>query len=199
MGCVVLVATEVHKKDGKDKETTTEMVMTCPLCRSNDDDDKAILNISIKRAEGGHHHTILRIGEYYFTGKWGLKQDKAEGLKWYHRALEAGSGNAAYHLGYCYVRGNGVDKDIQKALGYFRKAIDLGYIPAFYNVLSILVERGEMEEVYLNVRKAAMCGLSEDKVFNALSTGYTEGYITKDEYALRVLCKEFVPEWMNVH
>ena len=44
-----------------------------------------------------------------------------------------------------------------------------------------------------------MCGLSEDKVFNALSIGYTEGYITKDEYALRVLCKEFVPEWMNVH
>ena len=75
------------------------------------------------------------------------------------------------------MRGNGVDKDIQKALWYFRKAIDLGYIPAFYNVLSILVERGEMEEV----EKAVMCGLSEDKVFNALSIGYTEGYITKDE------------------
>lgn len=68
-----------------------------------------------------------------------------------------------------------------------------------------------------------MCGLSEDKVFNALSIGYTEGYITKDEYALklrenqvacnkmksedrerakvllRVLCKDFVPKWMNVH
>ena len=38
-----------------------------------------------------------------------LRQDKAEGLKWFHKAVEAGSRMAAYCLGISYANGDGVD------------------------------------------------------------------------------------------
>ena len=42
---------------------------------------------------------------------------------------------------------------------------------------------GEIEEAMLNYRKAVMCGVSNDSLFNTLRAGFKSGYITKDEYA----------------
>ena len=127
---------------------------------------------------------MYHVGKYYFTGEmYGLRQDKVEGLKWFHHAVEAGSGIAAYSIGQCHVRGDCVDKDYDKALEYFQKSADLGYIPAFHIVGTILMTKGETEEGMLNLRKAAICGMSEEKLFEQLRDGFKEGYITKDEYA----------------
>ena len=35
-----------------------------------------------------------------------------------------------YHLGVCYEKGVGVEKDTQEAVGWYRKAADLGDEPA---------------------------------------------------------------------
>ena len=35
----------------------------------------------------------------------------------------------------------------------------------------------------LNLRKAAMCGLSDDSLFDLLRNGFKVGFITKEEYA----------------
>ena len=113
----------------------------------------------------------------------GLKQDKAEGLKWYHRAVEAGSGKAAFLLGRCYNRGDGVDKDHDKAFEYFQKSADLGFIPSFRVVGMFLMENGNIEEAMLNYRKAVMCGYCNDGLFNTLRNGFKYGVITKEEYA----------------
>ena len=56
------------------------------------------------------------MGENITLGvKWGLRQDKVEGLKSYHRALDSGDGMAAFYLGLCCLQGDFVDHDVGKS------------------------------------------------------------------------------------
>jgi hypothetical protein len=133
MGCMISTAV-VHRRDGGNRETTMEKATTCPYCRSNNGsyDVKSGLKALMKRAETGHHDSMHRVGSYYFEGQKCSQQDKAEGLKWYHRALEAGSGQAAFSLAGFYNNGVGVEKDYDKAFECLQKAAELDFIPAFY-------------------------------------------------------------------
>ena len=137
----------------------------------------------MKRANAGNSESMNRVGSYYFFGQKGVQQDKAEGLRWCHRAVEAGSGRAAMYIGRCYLIGDGVDQDIDKALEYFQKSAELGYIPAFCSIAIMLMANGEIEEGMLNYRKAVMCGYCCDDLFRALRDVFKDGYITKEEYA----------------
>ena len=184
MGCIISTA-KVHRRDGGDEETATEKATTCPYCRSDtaNEDGKYVLEQEMKRASTGNGEAMDRVGEYYFDGEMGLQQDKDEGLKWYHRALEAGSGRAAFSLGKCYLQGDGVEQDIDKAFDYIQKAAELDFIFAFKLIGLLLLLKGEIEEAYINYRKAVISGISDDGLFNALRKGFKDGYITKDEYA----------------
>ena len=158
-----------------------------PYCRSSTviGDEQYTLEKEMQRANAGNAEAMNLVGGYYIDGEMGLPLDTEEGLKWYHRALEAGSGDgdgmAAYNIGTIYFTGDGVDKDIEKALDYFQKAAELEFVPAFFFMGCILMQRGEIEEAMLNYRKAAMCG--DSNVFNLLRHGFEDGFITKDEYA----------------
>ena len=184
MGCVISTGV-AHARDGGDMEKAAEKAITCPYCRSNPAsyDDKSQLKALMKLANTGNGEAMRRIGRYYFKGEMGLQQDKAEGLKWYHRAVEAGSGRAAYGLGRCFNEGDGVDRNDDKALEYLQKSTELGCIPSFVKVGIILQRKGEIEKAMLNYRKAVMCGVSNDNLFNEIRIGFRNGHITKDEYA----------------
>ena len=112
-----------------------------------------------------------------------VSDELSEGVKWLHRAVEAGCGEAASDLGECYAEGDGVEQDIEKAMKYSQKAAEFDFIPAFFMIGSLHMSIGEVEEAMLNYRKAAICGLSEDWLFDRLRAGFKSGYITKDEYA----------------
>ena len=184
MGCMISTGI-VHGRDSGDVEKATEKALTCPYCRSSTTryDAKSVFEKEMKRANAGNAESMCRVGQCYSKGKMDLQQDKAEGLKWLHRSVEAGSGCAAFNLGRCYLKGDGVGQDNDKALEYFQKGADLGYIPAFSMIGHLLLYKGEIEEGMLNFRKAAMCGMSEDILFDQLREGFYYGYITKDEYA----------------
>ena len=184
MGCMLSTGI-VHGRDSGDTEKAFEKFMTCPYCRSNTRvyDDKLTLEKEMKRASTGNGEAMYRVGNYYFHGKMGLRQDKVEGMKWYHRAVEAGSGTAAGIIGNCYHEGYGVKQDMEKAMEYFQKSAELGYIPAFSFVGRFHLSIGEIEESMLNLRKAVICGINEDGLFNTLRDCFKHGYITKEEYA----------------
>ena len=183
-GCMISSGL-AHIRDGGDAETAFEKAKTCAFCRSNTDvdDKKTTLEKEMKRANTGNGESMFRIARYYFGGEMGLRQDKAEGLKWYHRAVEAGSGKAAYLIGNLYLTGDGVDQDEDIALDYIQKAADLGNVFAFHVVGMILVNKGDIEDGMLNYRKAVICGMSDDGLFNTLRSGFREEYVTKEEYA----------------
>ena len=90
----------------------------------------------------------------------------------------------AFNLARCYEEGDGVKQDIEKAIEYSQKSAGLGFIPSYFQLGSLLLfERGEIEEGLLNYRKAVMCGMNEEYIFDELREGFKDGYITKDEYA----------------
>lgn len=117
----------------------------------------------------------------------GLEQDKQKGFGLFIRAYDEGSadtisGFMAYRLGVCYELGDGVGKDIDKALHYFKVAAELGHLGSFSRLGSFYFDKGEMKEAMINFRKAAVCGLGDSVLNKNLRTGYIQGFLTKEEY-----------------
>ena len=51
-----------------------------------------------------------------------MAQNKEEAVKWYRKAAEQGDADAQNSLGYYYERGEGVAKDLGKAIEWYRKS-----------------------------------------------------------------------------
>ena len=179
-------ASKAQRKSGGDLEMAFKKLMICPFCRSNMSNyptEKSQAKQEMKRANAGQPDSMYRVADYYFRGMMGVQQDKTKGWKWFHLALEAGSGQAAWEIGTCYFYGDGVDHDVEKALEYYQMAVELGFEGAYPNIGFVLMERGEIEKGMLNFRKAVMCGISYDGFFDELRRGFKNGFITKEEYA----------------
>jgi hypothetical protein len=62
----------------------------------------------------------------YATGRRGVPQDRAEGVKWYRKAAEQGDARAQFALGLAYYLGEGVPKDYTEGIKWNRKAAEQG-------------------------------------------------------------------------
>lgn len=136
----------------------------------------------IKFAEEGNRMAMYKVADYYYRGEKGLKKNKDEAIKWYHRAIDAGCADAALGIARYYEEGDGVPKDDDKYLFYLQKACDLGSPLAFLRMCTRYWPH-DMVNVMLNYRKAAICGLGGKDIFEELHRGYRYGHITKEEYA----------------
>ena len=194
--CAGCMYDQVHAEHPSIKSYDECRARFCPFCRTESnnrglsDEYDVRLAADMKLAKTGNHSATWRIGEYYCMGWCGLQQDKVEAIKWWRRAAEAGSAGAARALGVCYLKGNGMEQNNDRALEYFQKAAELGCVEAFSVIGNILLQKALAEakkdlaeEGFLNYRKAAMCGVSAEVVFNMVREGYKLGFITKDEYA----------------
>lgn len=108
---------------------------------------------SRKAAEQGRAGAQFNLGKFYFNG-YGVTKDYAEAVKWLHLATEQGhveakemlpiaglhlnaqNGDAKAQslLGMLYESGEGVTKDIAKAVSLYQKAAEQGYAEAQYNL-----------------------------------------------------------------
>lgn len=179
MGCLY-DQIEMDKKEGRCTLDTMKAHI-CPFCRSEKIDN--VHDLDIKLAKAGNLEAMWQVGKSYFDGDTGVQQDKNEGVKWYRRAAEAGSPRGTFSLGRCYEEGDGVEQNLDRALEYCQKAAELGNIDAFVAVGRLCIQKGEMDEAVLNLRKAVICGLSDIDQFNGLRACYRGEYITKEEYA----------------
>jgi TPR repeat protein len=84
-------------------------------------------------AIGGDPVGQCNLGFCYKTGS-GVKQDMAEGVKWYRKAAEQGLAQAQFNLGDSYYRGTGIAKDLGEAVKWLRKAADQGHASAQINL-----------------------------------------------------------------
>ena len=185
MCCGCIVGQILAKDDNDNYANNVDKAFLCPFCRVSNSSGEAehTLEKEMKRANEGNSEAIFRVGQVYYHGERGIKQDKDEGLKWFHRAMKEGSGRAAYILGVAYEHGDGVDKDIDKAIEYYQKGGDLGDAHSFHSAGILLVKKGMLEEAALHYRKAAMCGLSDNNILDYIRHEYKAGIITKEEYA----------------
>lgn len=88
---------------------------------------KALLDRLSAAAEAGCAHAVLVLSAFY-GGVGGGGMDREELRKWTLRSAELGHGPAADTIGLWYFYAAGSPKpDLEKALLWYRKAVDLGY------------------------------------------------------------------------
>lgn len=98
------------------------------------------------------------LGIIYYKGE-GVRADKAEAIRWLHRAADNGHIRAQYNLGMIYDKGAGVPQDLKEAAKWYRKAAEKGHVQSQFN-LGLMYTNGEgveknHEEAVKWLRKAA--------------------------------------------
>lgn len=66
------------------------------------------------------------LGKYYLLGR-GCEMNPLESFKCFQRAAIQNYAEAQYWLGYCYSWGIGVEKNIEEANKWYKKAEELGF------------------------------------------------------------------------
>ena len=91
----------------------------------NREDVMTAITLFTKAAEQGYEPAQFRLGELLDSSEY--DQEAAE---WYRKAAEQGYAAGEYALGHMYARGEGVEKNAEKALYWFRRAAAKNYLLA---------------------------------------------------------------------
>ena len=154
----------------------------CPFCRTPpaNSDEEQIKRVQ-RMVDAGNAFAIFQLGGYYADGSRGMPQDRAKANELFLKAGELGCVDAYYNLGIAYDEGNGVEINKKKAKNYYELAAMKGDVAARFNLGCMEGHAGNHNQAMKHFLIAARAGskLSLDVVKN----GYTEGLVTKDEYA----------------
>ena len=101
----------------------------CPVCGGffcSEHIDKAH-NACVTCSQRIERERTALVLEYYENGMRCYNAgDYAEAVKWYRKAAEQNNARAQKNLGYCYEYGQGVSKDLSKAIEMYKKAAASG-------------------------------------------------------------------------
>jgi TPR repeat protein len=97
----------------------------------------------IKRAASGDARAEFDVAQKY-QGE--TKPDYGEALKWYKKAADQNLGIAMTRIGDFYAKGNGVEKDLDKAVAWYRKAMASGQQSFAEAELLELSQTGQIKE-----------------------------------------------------
>jgi TPR repeat protein len=96
---------------------------------------------------------------YFLLGDMALKSSNMRrAIDLFEKSTELNYINALERLGYMYMKGYKIEKDINKALDYYQKAGVLGSASAFYNSGTIFQKQKKYIEMKVSLIKAAKLG-----------------------------------------
>jgi serine/threonine protein kinase len=104
-------------------------------------------------AQKGDGYALWRLGVLLVRNDLGLHFER--GLDMIRRAAEAGIQDAAYELGQLYQEGVMVDVDEEQAIGWFKKALEMGHNDAALTLALIHHRRLDFEKAYVYYDHAA--------------------------------------------
>lgn len=96
----------------------------------------------IRKAESGDAEAQNELGHLYSVGGDGFPENEEEAFKWYLKAAEQGHANAQHQIGWRYLYGRGVSKDLTKAELWFLKCAAQGkdisytYLGTIYGLMN---------------------------------------------------------------
>jgi TPR repeat protein len=64
---------------------------------------------------------LNKLGSIYYSGSYGQKQNYSAAFDNYDKAVKLGDIKGCVYLGYMYANGYGVDKNIAKAIEYYKR------------------------------------------------------------------------------
>jgi hypothetical protein len=82
------------------------------------DEDK-IVSLTMNSAEKGHPGAQHNLALFYLSGECGITRDPSMAVQWFSRAAEQGLLLSQFNLGKMFKDGDGVEKDLDRAMFYF--------------------------------------------------------------------------------
>lgn len=154
----------------------------CAFCRTpppSSDEDR------VKRVEklidNGNAKAYCNYGNYYYNGRMGMQQNQIKACELWLKAAELGCCEGYFNLGIAYDQGRGVEVDKKKASHYFELSAMGGDMKARHNLGCTEYKAGNHYRAMKHLMIAARSGTKES--LDCVKIGFTNGYITKDEYA----------------
>ena len=110
----------------------------------------------------------------------GLPLDFKKGFGLVLKAAELGLVEAHCDIATCYLYGQGVEVDMEKAKHHFKMAVMGGSVVAMYNLGALEYNAGNYARAKPHWMAAASAGY--DDALDRVRKGFVEGEIRKDEY-----------------
>lgn len=124
------------------------------------------------RSYDGDSRAALTLGLRFDYGIQGEHQNYQEALNWYETSANLGNSNACVHLGYMLLFGLGTEKDLNRSLEYFERAVDAGNYDGYAGLGRYYLVNSDLPDAaanaYANIQAAEQQG-------NAMGT-YLMGY-----------------------
>jgi hypothetical protein len=112
----------------------------CPLCRTPAPMSHAeVMRQLQKHVDKGQAGAQMHLGEAYYYGDVGLKQNLKRGFQLFELAAAQGHAKAQVRLAGCYLYGRGVEVDYEAAALWYRRAAEQGHPEAQYNLGEMFV------------------------------------------------------------
>ncbi|EJK72104.1 hypothetical protein THAOC_06401 [Thalassiosira oceanica] len=112
-------------------------------------------------------------------GGLGLEKNVSRAVKLWTEAANLGSANAYYHLGLCYMNGDGIAQDIAKGVSSYEKAAMLGHSMSRHN-LGCYECGGSYDRAVRHLLISAKMGHAVS--LEVIKVLVTRGYAAKSQY-----------------
>lgn len=124
-------------------------------------DKQEMIEWILKSIKSKNSFALTKLGWLFLDGEvreteipLQFKEGQSPAVQLFQQAAEKNELNACYSLGQCFLNGNGVKKNVKKAIFYLKKAADLGHTPG----------RTSLGICYLNAEKPKGIRLIQEAV-----------------------------------
>ena len=171
----------------------------CPFCRSPIPiTDASQLAMVQNRFDKGDAAAMVYLGDrYYYGGKLGLTKDVPRTIELYTEAVELGSLDAHFQLGFIYYTGKGAEEDKPRAIQLWQQAAMKGHVLSRHHLGLVEHENGNYD---LAVQHFMICTkMGNQESLDAIRKKFVRGQATKVQYAEALRGYQDAVEEMKSH
>ena len=163
--------------DVYDNHGNAIVVKNCPFCRTPDPtSDKEVIERLKKRMEVDDPYAFYLMGCYHDIEEYGMPQDSAEAVEFWHKAGKLGYNN----IGHAYGDGDGVERDKKMARYYYEQAAMEGCVVARRNLGVDEYNAGNYDRALKHFMISVRGG--DTHSVKAIQQLYMNGHVAKDHY-----------------
>jgi len=164
------------------KEIMAGRGLACAFCRAPyPETNEARLALLQKRVDAKDADAIAVLGHKYFNGGLGLPKDYERSFELLKEAAALGNVNAQNSLGFSYVNGYGVRRDLIMAVRYWVEAAKGGHYLSRYNLGILERDNGNFDLALAHFSIGA--GMGYEDALSAILDMCKNGFVAKSDYA----------------